>query len=237
MPFGYPASFKEQSHPGDHPPIIDRPLWDAVQARLAGNTAERDSGKHTRQPSLLAGMLFVGDGKPMTPSHTVKKGVRYRYYFSRPLITKDQTGTSTALRIPAAEIEQLVAARVRQWLLDPAHFYTGIPLPDLSARRRLVARAGEIGKSWPKLAATRNTPACFACRPDRADRRAANQIDIHLHPARFAALLAGSPCCRDVRFSGRARPRLEPRSRPAHRLVPQRCRDWCDPAGGLSRRC
>jgi hypothetical protein len=171
MPFGYPASFKEQSHPGDHPPIIDRPLWDAVQARLAGNTAERDSGKHTRQPSLLAGMLFVGDGKPMTPSHTVKKGVRYRYYFSRPLITKDQTGTSTALRIPAAEIEQLVAARVRQWLLDPAHFYTGIPLPDLSARRRLVARAGEIGKSWPKLAATRNTPACFACRPDRADRR------------------------------------------------------------------
>jgi len=29
-----------QSHPGEHPPIIDQPLWDAVQMCLAGNTAE-----------------------------------------------------------------------------------------------------------------------------------------------------------------------------------------------------
>src|SRR6202008_1831454 len=26
---------KEQSHPGEHPPIIDQTLWDAVQMRLA----------------------------------------------------------------------------------------------------------------------------------------------------------------------------------------------------------
>jgi hypothetical protein len=26
-----------------------------------------------------------------TPSHAAKKGTRYRYYVSRPLITKDQT--------------------------------------------------------------------------------------------------------------------------------------------------
>jgi site-specific DNA recombinase len=32
-----------------------------------------------RQPSLLAGMLFDGDGNRMTPSHAVKKGTRYRY--------------------------------------------------------------------------------------------------------------------------------------------------------------
>ena len=35
---------KEQSHPGGHPPIIDQPLWDAVQAQLASNAAERNSG-------------------------------------------------------------------------------------------------------------------------------------------------------------------------------------------------
>src|SRR5204863_2245989 len=44
----------------------------------------------TRQPSLLAGLLFDGDGHRMTPSHAVKGGTRYRYYVSRPLITKDQ---------------------------------------------------------------------------------------------------------------------------------------------------
>ena len=30
---------KGQSHPGEHTPIIDQPLWDAVQAQLAANTA------------------------------------------------------------------------------------------------------------------------------------------------------------------------------------------------------
>jgi site-specific DNA recombinase len=64
-------------------------------------------------------MLFDGDGNRMTPSHAVKKGTRYRYYVSRPLITKDQTERFAGLRIAAAEIEQLVTSRVRQWLLDP----------------------------------------------------------------------------------------------------------------------
>jgi site-specific DNA recombinase len=35
---------KGQSYPGEQTPIIDQPLWDAVQAQLAGNTAERDAG-------------------------------------------------------------------------------------------------------------------------------------------------------------------------------------------------
>src|SRR6201982_3984184 len=34
---------KGQSYPGEHTPIIDRPSWDAVQAQLAVNTAERNS--------------------------------------------------------------------------------------------------------------------------------------------------------------------------------------------------
>ena len=78
---------KGQSHPGEHPPIIDQPLWDAVQAQLAANTATRNSGTRTGPPSLLAGLLFDGDGNRMTPTHAIKKGTRYRYYISRPLIT------------------------------------------------------------------------------------------------------------------------------------------------------
>jgi site-specific DNA recombinase len=42
---------KEQSNPGEHTPIIDQPLWDAVQARLASNAAERNSGTPSRQPT------------------------------------------------------------------------------------------------------------------------------------------------------------------------------------------
>ena len=90
---------KEQSHPGEHPPIIDQPLWDAVQAQLACNAAQRNEGGKTRQPSLLAAMLFDRDGNRMTPSHAIKKGTRYRYYVSGSLITKDRTENSGGLRI------------------------------------------------------------------------------------------------------------------------------------------
>ena len=78
-------------------------------------------------------MLFDRDGDRMTPSYAVKQGTRYRYYVSRPLITQDQRESSTALRIPAGEIEHLVTSRVRQWLRDPGGIYQSTRLPDPSA--------------------------------------------------------------------------------------------------------
>jgi len=176
-----------QSHPSEHPPIIDQLLWDAAQMRLAGNTAERNAGTRTHQPSLLAGMLFDAEGNRMTPSYAVKKGTRYRYYVSRPLITQDHREGSTALRIPAAEIEPLVTSRVRQWLLDPGGIYQSTRFADPSAQRRLIARAAEIGKSWTELPRTRQR-AFLTTLIDRIDV-GAHQIDIHLRPTRLAALL------------------------------------------------
>src|SRR4029077_10894887 len=148
---------KGQSDPGEHERIIDQPLWDAVQAQLAGNAAQRNDGGKTRQSSLLAGMLFDGDGNRMTPSHAVKKGARYRYYVSRSLITKDRTDDSAGLRIPAAEIEQLVSDRVHRWLLDPGSIYksTSARLPDSSMQQRLVARTADLGKHRPELPVAR----------------------------------------------------------------------------------
>jgi site-specific DNA recombinase len=178
---------KGQSHRGQHPPIIDQQLWDAVQAQLAANTAERNSGTPTRQPSLLAGMLFDGDGNRMTPTYAVKKGMRYHYYASRPLITKDQTERSGGLRLPAGEIEHLVTSRVRQWLVDPGSIYKAIRLPDPSVQRRLVARAAEIGKSWPNLPGPRQR-ALLTALIERVDV-GANQIDIRFRPIRLGAVL------------------------------------------------
>jgi len=184
---------KGQSHPGEHTPIIDQPLWDAVQAQLAVNTAERNSGARTRQPSLFSGMLFDGDGNRMTPTHATKKTTRYRYYVSRPLIDRDQTERSAGLRIPAGEIEQAVTSRLRRWLVDPGSVYQAIRLADPSAQRRLIARAEDIGKSWSELPATRQR-TFFAALIERIDVEA-NRIDIHLRPTRLSTLLdiAGTP--------------------------------------------
>ena len=181
---------KGQSHPGAHAPIIDRPLWDAVQAQLAGNTAERNSGARTRSPNLLAGLLFDGDGNRMTPSHAITRGTRYHYYVSRPLITKDQTESSAGLRIPAAEIEHIVTSRVRQWLFDPGNIYraTSERLPDPSVQQRLAARAGEIGKSWPELSGP-SRRAFLTALIERIEV-GANQINIHFRPKRLGTLFA-----------------------------------------------
>jgi len=111
-------------------------------------------------------MLFDRDGNRMTPSHAVRKGTRYRYYVSGSLITKDRTENSAALRIPAAEIEDLVNHRVHRWLLDPGSIYksTSARLADSSMQQRLLARAAEIGKHWPEFAG-----GTQACRPHFAD--------------------------------------------------------------------
>jgi site-specific DNA recombinase len=179
---------KERSYPGEHAPIIDQELWDAVQARLAGNAAQRKAGGRIAQPSLLAGMLFDGDGNRMTPSHAVKKGTRYRYYVSRPLITKDRPDRFAGRRIPAAEIEHLVASKVRQWLLDPGGIYKAISawLPEPSAQQRLVARAAEIGRQlseWPPARARTVLTVLI----ERVEVRV-DQVDIHLRPTGLTAL-------------------------------------------------
>jgi site-specific DNA recombinase len=178
----------QQSHLSEHKPIIDQPLWDAVQTQLASNAAQREGGK-TRQSSLLAGLLVDGDGNRMTPSHAIKKGTRYRYYVSGSLITKDRAENATGLRIPAAEIEQLVSDRVHRWLLDPGSIYksTSARLPDSSMQQRLVARAAEIGKRWPELSVARKRAVLIAL-IERIEVRV-DQIDIRLHPQRFNALL------------------------------------------------
>jgi DNA invertase Pin-like site-specific DNA recombinase len=179
---------KERSYPGEHAAIIDQQLWEMVQARLAGNVAQRNAGGRAVQQSLLAGLLFDGDGNRMTPSHAVKKGTRYRYYVSRPLIAKDRADRSTGRRAPAGEIEQLVASRVRQWLLDPGSIYkvTSAWLPDPSAQQRLGARAAEIGRQWSELPPAR-TRAVLTAMIERVEVRV-DQVDIHLRLTGLTAL-------------------------------------------------
>ena len=76
---------------------------------------------------------------------------------------------------------------MRQWLLDPGSIYQATQLPDVSAQRRLVARAAEIGKSWPELPGTRQR-AVFTALIARIDV-GVDQIDIHFRPTRLGALL------------------------------------------------
>ena len=170
--------------------MADLPAICLLRSSMELGRAERSSGTRSRQPSLLAGILFDPDGNRMTPTHAVKSATRYRYYVSHSLITKDQSELSPGLRLPAAEIEQVVTSRLCKWLLDPGSIYTATRFLDASAQRRLIARAAEIGKSWPELPRPRQRAAVTAL-IERIDV-ASDQIDIHTRPKWFGALLDGA---------------------------------------------
>ena len=54
----------------------------------------------------------------MTPSHARKKGKRYRYYLSSPLIQGQAERAGSVRRVPATEVEALVVGAVRKRLKD-----------------------------------------------------------------------------------------------------------------------
>jgi len=104
-------------HPGEHEPILDRPLFDAVQAKLAesGNARQlrlKDS------PSLLAGRIFDDRGNRMTPTHTNKQGARYRYYVSHAVLQKRMNGSSGVTRVSAHDAEIAVIRALRNHVVD-----------------------------------------------------------------------------------------------------------------------
>ncbi len=95
------------SYPGEHPAIVDRDVFDAVQVRLSAQAA---ASGYRRSPSetLLTGKLFDHLGRPMTPSHAVKSGVRYRYYVSRAPAQSVSGSAASIVRLPAPDIEEAV---------------------------------------------------------------------------------------------------------------------------------
>jgi site-specific DNA recombinase len=116
---------KGKSYPGQHPPILDRELFDAVQAQFAANAAE---WKRARQASgaLLTGRLFDDIGHRMAPTNTQKGPARYRYYVTAKR-TKSLPGSMK--RVSAPDIEAAVIGTLRDtWnnLPNPARD----PMPD-----------------------------------------------------------------------------------------------------------
>ena len=110
---------KEQWYQAEHPPIIDRALWDQVHAILATNGRVRGNATRATVPYLLKGIVFGNDGRALSPFHTTKKnGRRYRYYIPQRE-NKEHAGASGLSRLPAAELESAVLDQLRSILRSP----------------------------------------------------------------------------------------------------------------------
>jgi site-specific DNA recombinase len=184
---------KEQHYPGEHDAIIDRQLWQTVQEKLAANAVERSTGGRARNPSLLAGLLFDGDGNRMTPTHAVKKTTRYRYYISHPLVTQARARSPAGLRVPAAEIEQLVITRLGRFLSEPDSILGAIERYGLEAadQQRVIDRAADIADRWPTLLPVQVRTLLTAL-INRIDLQP-DRVDVHIRTERLATLLGTAP--------------------------------------------
>jgi site-specific DNA recombinase len=112
------AVHKGVSYPGEHVGIVDRKIWDRVQARLQESPRKRAAATRAQTPSLLKGIIFGPTGVAMSPTHTRKNGRLYRYYLSQTVL-KGGSADGPGARVPAAEIEKIVIDQVRLLLLSP----------------------------------------------------------------------------------------------------------------------
>jgi site-specific DNA recombinase len=126
--------YRGEVHRGEHEPILDTALFEAVQARLAVQAVQRRC-RLRGAPALLIGRIFDKDGNRMSPSHANKDGVRYRYYVSQAVLQGKPNPAGLVSRVPAAEIEALVIAALRNQLSASG---AGEQLPD--SDRELLER-------------------------------------------------------------------------------------------------
>jgi hypothetical protein len=157
-PFGYllrnrfyigEVVYKGEILPGEQTPIVDRELFEAVQAKLA-EQQNNHIGSRGKSEALLTGMIFDDRRNRMTPSHARKKGMKYRYYVSLPLLQGQPDRVGSVHRVPASEIEKLVGDALRR-KFDAAS--------DVDLRDLIKARLRRVDVTPRQLVIELNAPA------------------------------------------------------------------------------
>jgi hypothetical protein len=110
--------YKNEIFPGPQPPLLDRELFEAVQAKLTEQWSHRTATR-IKSAALLSGLLFDDAGHRMAPTHSTKNGVRYRYYVSQPYLRGLAKSSSSSVgRIPATDVEAAVTKALASHLGD-----------------------------------------------------------------------------------------------------------------------
>jgi DNA invertase Pin-like site-specific DNA recombinase len=144
---------REQWYPGEHEGIVPRVLWDRVQAQLNSNLRKRRNQVRERASSLLTGMVEDEHGTRYTPSFTVRRGRRYRYYVSQIVIKNVASEGNDLTRVPAQELENRVMEKLIAFLKSDAEVFDALGLADegpavasrlLTAAKQLALRLSSL---------------------------------------------------------------------------------------------
>jgi site-specific DNA recombinase len=120
---------RECWYPGEHPAIVPRELWDKVQAKLDNNLRTHLNRVREESSSLLTGLIEDGEANRFSPSFTVKRGRRYRYYVSQAAGKNVLGESKRSTRVPAHELESRVMEKLREFLKSDADLFDGLAQP------------------------------------------------------------------------------------------------------------
>jgi hypothetical protein len=137
---------------GEHKAIVPRPLFEAVQKRLAELAPASTLKSRNAQDAPLTGLLFDEAGMAMLPTYTVKRGnQRYRYYTSRPAM-KGERAKAAIHRIPAPLFENLLTKALHRLGLtasDQATFAALVRRIDVLSNSIRIRLDGEqVRSAW-----------------------------------------------------------------------------------------
>jgi site-specific DNA recombinase len=139
-------------HPGEHDAIVERGIWEQVQTLLSAHPVRGASRAIKCVPSPLAARLFDEHGEPLTPSHAVKGARRYRYYVSRKLVQGKVDQAYRGWRLPAAEIEGIVAVAARQLLDDQNAILDAVQSAEIASNQiPEVMRSASAWSNAPRI--------------------------------------------------------------------------------------
>ncbi|MCO5157510.1 MAG: recombinase family protein [Aquamicrobium sp.] len=178
-------------YPGEHEPIIEKDVFEAVQRKLAEQAPRERGTPVQRDIHLLNGLLFDETGDRLSPIHAGKAGKRYRYYISSRL-KAGNSGQTDGWRIPASEIEAIVLQHIRELLADRSMLSGWLQNAGHAASIELgLARAGEASCLLKATASSKETHAIIRTAIRRIDL-ASNRIRIAFDGTAIASWLAGA---------------------------------------------
>ena len=112
--------YREESYPGQHEALVDKELWDKVQALLA-ERARKEKLRRQMSDALLTGIIRCGTcGSMMSYSWTRKTstGAKYGYYYDNR-DSKRGESTCPVKRVPEGPIETVIENKIIDVLRTP----------------------------------------------------------------------------------------------------------------------
>jgi hypothetical protein len=143
------VTFKGEVLPGPQPPLLERSLFEAVQAKLTEQWSHRTRARQ-KSKACLTGLLFDDVGNRMIPTHATKNRVRYCYYISQPLQrghSDDPVGSLS--RVPADQVEALITNAVRDHVMESGEWS-----PSLSEQNAVATHIAKVEVRAKHLAVT-----------------------------------------------------------------------------------